>query len=89
VSAFGLIGFFTVPPGREEFIPLIKGMVRVSPKPVHEIIVRAQRRKRVYRHPIREARTRSDFKRFTHAEREGDVRYMETKKKKRMKERRI
>lgn len=39
--AFGFIWFFTVPVRREEFIPLIKGMVRDSPKPIHEIIVRA------------------------------------------------
>lgn len=49
MSAFGFIGFFTVPGRREEFIPFIKGMVSVSPKPVDEIIVRAERRKRVYR----------------------------------------
>ena len=40
VLAFGFIGFFTVPSGREQFIPLIKGVVRISPKAVHEIIVR-------------------------------------------------
>lgn len=49
MSAFGFIRLFTVPYGREEFFSFIKGMVRVSPKPVHEIIVRAQRRKGVYR----------------------------------------
>lgn len=43
----GFIRFFTVPVRREEFIPLIKGVVRISPKAVHEIIVRSQGRKRV------------------------------------------
>ena len=49
MSAFGSIRFFTVPVRREESIPLIKGTARASPKPVHKIIVRAQRRKRAYR----------------------------------------
>ncbi len=47
MSAFGFIRFFTVPVRREEFIPLIKGTGMVSPKPVHEIIVRTQRGERV------------------------------------------
>lgn len=47
VLALGFIGFFTVPARREKFIPLIKGVVRISPKAVHEIIVRSQGRKRV------------------------------------------
>ena len=46
--AFGFGRFFTVPAWREEFAPLIKGMVRSGPKPIHEIIVRTQRGKRVY-----------------------------------------
>ena len=33
---------------RTQFAPLIKGMVRSGPKPIHEIIVRTQRGKRVY-----------------------------------------
>ena len=47
MPAFGFGRFFTVPAWREEFAPLIKGMVRSGPKPVHEIIVRTQRGKRV------------------------------------------
>ena len=47
MPAFGPIRFFAVPAGGEEFPSLIKGMFRVSPKPVHEIIVRTQRGKRV------------------------------------------
>ena len=45
--ALGVIGFFTVPARREKFIPLIKGVVRISPKAVPEIIVRYKGRKRV------------------------------------------
>ena len=45
--ALGFIGFFMVPVRREKFVPLIKGVVRISPKTVHEIIVRSQGRKRV------------------------------------------
>ena len=48
MPAFGFGRFFTVPAWREEFAPLIKGMVRSGPKPIHEIIVRTQRGKRVY-----------------------------------------
>lgn len=87
--AFGFGRFFTVPAWREEFAPLIKGMVRSGPKPIHEIIVRTQRGSEFTEHPSREARTRSDFKRLTHVVREGEVRLMETKRKKRTKERRI
>ena len=47
MPAIGFSWFFMVPVRREKFIPHIKGMVRVVPKAVHEIIVRAQRRKRV------------------------------------------
>lgn len=46
MPAIGFSWFFMVPVRREKFIPHIKGMVRVVPKAVHEIIVRAQRRKR-------------------------------------------
>ena len=48
MPAYGFGRFFTVPAWREEFAPLIKGMVRSGPKPIHEIIVRTQRGKRVY-----------------------------------------